>query len=230
MTTVKTRGRYVFRLAMELDDARVDRLIELIERPVGANRSVLGGRTSVTVDSLDGVGTVVVKHYSRGGMVRHLVKRRYLRWGAARSERELSVLVRAREIGVNAPEPIAAAYDDSLWYRAWLVTREVPNHKTLADVASTDEDSAVRIVEEAARQICLLVKSRILHVDLHPGNVLVGGDGQVYLIDFDRAKESKRSSAELRDQYILRWRRAVIKHRLPEILSEAMSMRLRLHD
>jgi predicted unusual protein kinase regulating ubiquinone biosynthesis (AarF/ABC1/UbiB family) len=65
-----------------------------------------------------------------------------------------------------------------------------------------------------------LAENRILHVDLHPGNILVDTRPQVYIIDFDKAVTTAYHSSKLRQRYIRRWRRAVIKHELPLFLHE----------
>ena len=57
--------------------------------------------------------------------------------------------------------------------------------------------------------------------------MLVDHEDQVYLVDFDKAKRFSGPLNELRDHYLCRWRRAVIKHELPETLSEMMSADLR---
>ena len=44
----------------------------------------------------------------------------------------------------------------------------------------------------------------------------------VFLIDFDHAKVVNLTPSEIRDRYVRRWRRAVIKHSLPEELSELL--------
>jgi hypothetical protein len=49
----------------------------------------------------------------------------------------------------------------------------------------------------------------------------------VHVVDFDNARPFDGSERDLRDQYLRRWRRAVIKHNLPETLSELMAMELR---
>lgn len=221
-------GRYKFGLARELNGDQLAKLTAHFERPQTPTDGSLGGRVSVSREDLEGVGPVVVKHYSRGGLVRHIVKRYYVRWGPTRSESEFRLLERVRALGVNAPEPIAHASDGALFYRAWLVTREIQGHRTLAEIARQDEDLAARLVDDVARQIGILIKSGIFHVDLHPGNVLVDREGRVFIVDFDKADEAGKPN--LRDQYIVRWRRAVIKHHLPDLLSEAISLRLRCHE
>jgi 3-deoxy-D-manno-octulosonic acid kinase len=77
------------------------------------------------------------------------------------------------------------------------------------------------------KQLYLLIEEGIYHVDLHPGNVLVDNNHNVYVIDFDKARCWTGPKNELRDLYLHRWRRAVIKHNLPETLSEIACLHLR---
>ncbi len=187
----------------------------------------LGGRTSVVRLDLDGVGAVVIKRYGRGGLLRHLVADRYVRWGPSRSAAEFAVLNHVRERGVRAPEPLAHLDCGWLWYRAWLVTREIPAHRSLAELAESDEDQVRSRLDDVVEQIAKLIVERYLHVDLHPGNVVLDRENQVYLIDFDRAYRFSGTRNQLRDRYLHRWRRAVIKHGLPDYLSEQVCLGLR---
>lgn len=221
------RGGMHFGFFREVDAEFVARCEALVSEPVEQAAGVLGGRSGVAVGELPDVGRVVVKHYTRGGVIRHLIKRSYLRWGATRGELEFRKLQFVRSIGVRAPEPVAWAWRGGVLYRAWLLTREIQNHQTLADVALEDEDRAMDLLTQLEDQIRILIANRVFHSDLHPGNVLVDGDGVVHLLDFDKAFTYRGSPSSLRDQYILRWRRAVLKHQLPELLNEAMCVRLR---
>lgn len=204
-------------------------LCELLAQPSVNGRGGLSGRRAVTYSTLEGVGKIVVKHYSRGGLLRYFVTRRYFRVGMPRSRTEFQLLTKVRALGVQAPEPIVWIEEGGLFYRAWLVTREVEQSETLADVALRDEDRAREVVQLLAAQLKLLIEHRIFHVDLHPGNVLVDGQGAVHLVDFDKAGTFSGSRARLRDKYIWRWRRAVLKHELPELLNEALCLGLRYH-
>jgi 3-deoxy-D-manno-octulosonic acid kinase len=195
--------------------------------PAGATGSPLGGRGAVSTGTLPGIGSVVVKPYTRGGLLRSFVKRRYLRWGRTRSEMEYRLLGLVRDLGVNVPEPIAFASEGLLFYRAWLLTREVEGHRTLVEISLEDEERARAIIENLADQVGILIRNSIFHLDLHPGNVLTGLDGRVYLVDFDKASLFSGRPNRLRDLYLRRWRRAVIKHDLPEYLAELMCLRLR---
>ena len=85
-----------------------------------------------------------------------------------------------------------------------------------------DETLARRAANSVTEQISLLIQNNILHVDLHPGNVVVDDQGRVFLVDFDKGRIYSGSKTDLRDRYIARWRRAIIKHRLPMMLNDIM--------
>jgi 3-deoxy-D-manno-octulosonic acid kinase len=202
-------------------------LMNALLQPVPAGRDALSGRRQVVPAECPGIGGVVVKHYARGGATAKLVKNRYFRWGTTRGQHEFEMLEAVRRCGVRAPEPIAFVTQGIVWYRAWLVMRRIDNTISLAELAAADEERTRKVMDEVTRQISLLVRERLYHVDLHPGNVLVDEHDHVYLVDFDKARRYTRALNELRDHYLCRWRRAVIKHELPEALSELMGAGLR---
>ncbi len=225
MSTVeqKTHGPYFLGSSFQLSKRQIEHLIRLFNRPMDKPDSVLGGRSTVTVDLLAGIGSIVVKHYTRGGLLRHLVKKRYIKWGKPRCQIEHELLNKVRHFGVNAPEPIAHAYRGHLFYKGWLVTREIEQNQTLAKYSVLDEAYINDIMGKLTHQVAILIENKILHVDLHPGNVLVDKDGRVFLIDFDKGCLYLKDKSDLRDRYLARWKRAVIKHKLPEILIEKMN-------
>jgi tRNA A-37 threonylcarbamoyl transferase component Bud32 len=220
---IKTYDSYHFGSASDLTDRQLKQLITFLNMPTNTVDSVLGGRGSVAIAHLEGIGSVVVKYYARGGFIRHLVKRRYLRWGKTRCQIEYELLQKVRGLGLSAPEPIVYAYRGGLFYKGWLVTKKIKEQQTLAELSCTDEEHAHIVMKELINQISTLIKNNIFHVDLHPGNVLVDSDSGVFLVDFDRARVSHMDRNRLRDHYLSRWRRAVIKHRLPEMLCEMLS-------
>ena len=189
--------------------------------------SVLGGRSPVWRAELTDVGPVILKPYYRGGIMRYLIQRTYLGFGESRATREFKLLLRVRELGVSAPGPVAALTHGGMLYRAWLVTREIVGARSLAEIMTTDEEAGRDAMEQLVPQIATLVQHRVMHVDLHPGNVLIDPQGKVYILDFDKASEYRGALPKLRDHYVLRWRRAVLKHGLPDLLSEMMSLGLR---
>lgn len=210
-----------------MPETHLHRLIAHFSEPVREPRGVLGGRGTIAVAEVPGVGPVVVKRYRRGGLLRFLTSDRYFRFGPTRAEVEFHLLNRARALGVNAPEPIAFASEGRYLYRCWLVTQEIKAHQTLAEISLADEERTPEIMPRVVEQVCKLVENNLLHYDLHPGNVLIDSEGTVFLVDFDKSHFFKGTKNELRDRYLKRWRRACIKHNMPEILSELMGAGLR---
>lgn len=205
----------------------------LYEKPSESDRldSPLSGRGKVLHTQIPHFGPVVVKHYIRGGLLRKVVQSRHLRSSKpSRSELEFEMLNLVRKFGVSAPEPIGFATTTGIFYRAWLVMKEIADAQSLAQISITDEDLVRKITPELIRQIQILIRNRIFHLDLHPGNVLIDSSKKVWLIDFDKATESKLPARGLRELYLRRWRRAVIKHKLPDYISELVCGPLRMLD
>jgi 3-deoxy-D-manno-octulosonic acid kinase len=220
-------GRYRVGTRYNFGDDQKRQLLAIIEARSERTTRVLNGRGNVLHTEIAGVGKVVVKRYMRGGLLRYLIRKTYFRHGMTRAEREFLLLEQVRGLGVNAPEPIAFAHRGILFYDAWLVTREIQSPRNLAELSLSDEDAIVKYVPEIIRQISILIRNGIFHVDLHPGNVVVDDSHRVHLLDFDKAHRFNGTPNALRDAYLVRWRRAVIKHHLPESLSERVCPGLR---
>jgi 3-deoxy-D-manno-octulosonic acid kinase len=212
---------YACRMAYTLTVAEVRNLLDAIGAPGLAGPGVLGGRGVVWLHDIPSIGSVVIKEYRRGGILRHFMRRHYLRGGRTRPEREFDILSRAHAVGLDVPEPIACLTRGAMYYRGWLVTRLIEG-RSLVEVAQNTEALAP-LMDAFARQVRLLVEHRIAHVDLHPGNVLVDGVGGLHVIDFDKATLFSGPLDELRESYLVRWHRAVVKHGLPAILSERLA-------
>ena len=223
-------GRYQLGMIRTMTPSQGAALLKLIEAPNGTQmNAVLAGRGTVTYGEVPGLGRVVVKRYHRGGLLGKINRATHVRSGLVRSRAEFERLVQVRGLGVSAPEPLGYVFSGFLLYNAWLVMREIEHHHSLAALSQSDEDLARENTEQLAEDISRLVEARIYHVDLHPGNVLVDQTGNRFLIDFDKAVDFHGSRNDLRDRYLVRWRRAVIKHELPEFLSEILSAALRKH-
>lgn len=209
------------RFACPLPDHEIRDLLASLERPrdLFEATAVLGGRSSVWLHQIPSVGPAVIKEFRRGGMLQAFRRRHYLRAGTTRPDREFDALRLARAAGVNAPEPIASFVRGSVFYRGWLATRFIEG-RSLVTVAASQPELIPGIMAQVSWQVLLLIRHRMAHVDLHPGNVLVDGRNVPVLLDFDRAIMFDRSPAELREQYHVRWTWAVAKHALPGMLSE----------
>jgi 3-deoxy-D-manno-octulosonic acid kinase len=223
---IKTYNAYHFGSPSDLTNRQLKQLIGLFNLPTDKVDSALSGRTSMGVAQLEGIGSVVIKYYRRGGLIHHLIKQRYLKWGKTRCQIEYELLQKVRSSGINAPEPIAFAYRGRLLYQGWLVTREIKHHQTLAQLSCSNEKRTHIVMKEVVKQVSRLIKNNILHVDLHPGNIIVDNKNQVYLLDFDKGSIFSGEKSILRNRYLRRWNRAIQKHRLPQMLIELMQSNL----
>ncbi len=222
MLRYRTIDSFQFGFSLNLTESQLRPLTSLLHDLESTEMAALGGRTAVTPARLDGIGAVVIKHYRRGGMLRHFTKRRYLKLGKTRAQREFELLDAVAKFGINVPQPIAFVYQGAAFYRAWLITREIQRPVSLAGLSLQDEEKSGRVMESVIKQISALIQHQVLHVDLHPGNVIVDPDGKVYLLDFDKGKVYHGDRQKLKNRYLTRWQRAVNKHGLPEFLTEMM--------
>ena len=101
-----------------------------------------------------------------------------------------------RAAALPVPVPVAARYvRDGLFYRADLVTEELPTRLTLARALEQGPLGA-----DAWRAIgaCIgrLHARGVHHADLNAHNLLLGPDGAVYVLDFDRGRIRARGAWE----------------------------------
>jgi hypothetical protein len=214
-----------------ISDRQAHDIVRLLNGPAPAAGSGLEGRSPVVRATIDGIGAVAVKSYHRGGLIRHLVHRRYLRLGKTRAQKEYEMLCHVRRLGVSAPEPIAFAWRGGLFYAAWLVMREIRAAVSLAELGRSRAGSLGQAFPAVSAEIAHLIRLKIRHADLHPGNLLVDEAGRVFLVDFDKSRLVSGDPATLKAGYLRRWERAVRKHRLPPAMTQLLRAGLeRLHD
>ena len=221
-TIRKVYRGYGFVTNAALDDGQLDQLIAFFGAGTRPSAGKLGGRRQMPAVRLDRIGRVVIKCYRRGGLIGMFNRRYYMRAGVTRSEKEFEWLTRVRKLGINAPEPIAAAHRGALFYRCWLVTREVADAVSLAQLHSGPRAALDATIQDCNRQASILMGNSILHPDLHPGNVLVDAAGQTWFIDFDKAAIYRGRRPRLASRYRQRWLRAVRKYDLAPELAAMM--------
>ena len=107
----------------KLNDAQLDKLAKVFDKPNAETEAVLGGRGSVKRINLEGIGPVIIKYNTRGGLIRLFVERTYVRTGRTCNRIEFEQLINASNFGVNVPEPVAFATKGLLFYRGWLVIK-----------------------------------------------------------------------------------------------------------
>ncbi|MFO7962488.1 MAG: lipopolysaccharide kinase InaA family protein [Desulfobacterales bacterium] len=213
MKTQKT-GPYTIGYTAPWVAEHIDTIIGLATRPGAPPDSPMAGRRKVVIAEIVPEKRVAVKPYARGGLIGLLVKDTYVGLGKSRSQKEFEWLQRVRRLGINAPEPVAFVSCGKYVYTCCLILGEIENHRTLAETPFKSPAEAHRLMSEVTRQVNILVDHCILHVDLHPGNVLIDAAGLPYIIDFDKARMFRGLKSTLRHRYVSRWRRAVAKHRL----------------
>jgi len=205
-----------------LTENQMEMLVRLFSTPAHAAAGDLGGRNQPLITDLTGIGKVVVKQYFRGGVIRHINRQTYFDLKKTRGRKEFELLARLRELGVNVPEPVAFAAKGCIIYRGWLVTKAIPASLTLIDICRTAPERAEAAMPMVTGQIMRLIANGILHVDLHPGNVLVDDNNRVFLIDFDKARTGMKNPKRTRDRYLRRWGRAVNKYAMPGFMNQIM--------
>lgn len=136
-------------------------------------------------------GAAVLRHYHRGGLLASWLGDRFL-WGGverARPIREFRLLARLTAQGLPVPRPLAALVQrrgrfytgDLLMQR---IERSRPLSSLLPDGRAWTQTDWCRIGMAIGR----LHAAGVDHVDLNAHNLLLGEDGAVHVIDFDRAR------------------------------------------
>ncbi len=180
--------------AILFDAGRVARPgAQLFEREDWSARGALteqaGGRGSIDFIDADGQRWVM-RRYLRGGMAAHVVRDRYLFTGEdrTRSFRELRLLGALRQRSLPVPAPVAACYRRrALTYSAALITERLPGARPLSETLAAGEMDDARW---AAIGRCLrrFHDAGVQHADLNAHNIMLGMNGEVWLLDFDRGR------------------------------------------
>ena len=143
----------------------------------------------------------VLRHYHRGGLMRHFVRDHFLRTGFARSRcyREWQLLAAMQRDGLPAPEPVAARCClRGFTYTADLITRRIPEVEPLSVRLGR---SALPASGWQAVGVCVgrFHAAGYDHADLTAHNLQIAPSGDVYLLDFDRGRHRRPRRAWQRD-------------------------------
>ncbi len=139
----------------------------------------------------------VLRHYRRGGAVARLSSDRYAWAGEARvrSFAEYRLLALLHPRGLPLPAPVGARYRRTgLTYRCDLITQRIEAAQPMSALllAGTLRDTHWRAIGAA---VAALHGAGADHPDLNAHNVLIGPDGAIRVIDFDRGRLRKRGGA-----------------------------------
>jgi 3-deoxy-D-manno-octulosonic acid kinase len=166
----------------------------------------------------------VLRHYRRGGLIAKLFEDRYL-WQSEERTRpfaELQLTYHLQHAGLPVPVPVGARYIRSgAGYTGDIITERLMNAESLAGWLRA---RALPILNWISIGRCIRAfhELGVCHADLNAHNVLVGEDGVVHLIDFDRG--SLRKPGLWCDGNLVRLRRSLEKLAYglpPEHFSEA---------
>lgn len=136
----------------------------------------------------DGERRVVCKHFHSSGSLSRL----HLR-DRQRARRETRILTELFESGVPVPRPLGVERTPHGWQ---AVLEWIPDTVELEQILRGNEPWPVapEVVARRLGELLAAVHAAGLdHPDLHPGNVLVNGEGRVWLIDFHQARPPGRS-------------------------------------
>lgn len=180
-------------------------------REQGLLRTRSAGRGAIGfIDSP--AGSIVLRHFRRGGLLARLRGDRYLWLGAKHSRGflEFDLLQWMQGRGLPVPVPLAARVQRCGWLsaRADLITMELPGARSLAERLRHGEFEA----SDAAAVGALIARfhdAGIFHADLNAHNILWSG-GILYLIDFDRGRV-REPSPSWRRSNLSRLRRSLLK-------------------
>jgi len=163
----------------------------------GAVTEVAGGRGAVLFLQTD-AGPWVLRHYRRGGLIARLSADAYWWLGEDRTRcfAEWRLLAQLRKKDLPVPAPVAARYvRDGMFYRADLITEQLPTSQTLAAALR-----AGALPQKQWQTIGITIgrfhAHGVRHADLNASNILLDTDGLVYLLDFDRGRIVARGSWE----------------------------------
>ena len=171
----------------------------------------------------------VLRHYRRGGLLRSLLRDRYL-WRNEESTRpfaEWQLTYHLHRAGLPVPAPIAARYRKlGFSYRGDIITERLPEVWSLAQALAAGPLSVLAWIA-IGRCLRRFHELGVCHADLNAHNILLGNPTQVptppepdpnlplpqhdrvFLIDFDRG--SLRKPGLWRDDNLVRLRRSLEK-------------------
>jgi 3-deoxy-D-manno-octulosonic acid kinase len=134
--------------------------------------------------------TLVLRHYRRGGMIRHVSEDSFLYSGIknTRPWQELSLLNTMNQIGLAVPVGIAGFVErKGLTFKADIITLCIDDsqdiHTKLCQGPVHDDNW-----KAIGRVIRDLHNAQVYHHDLNIHNILQDASGKVWVIDFDKCK------------------------------------------
>ena len=132
--------------------------------------------------------SLVLRHYWRGGLMGKINPDRFWFHGveSSRAMAEFRLLGQLRELGLPVPRPVAARLQrQGLWYRADLLIEQIPGARDLVHLLREQSLTAAQW-QAVGALIARLHQAGAYHSDLNAHNLLLDGDDQIWVIDFDK--------------------------------------------
>jgi hypothetical protein len=205
------RGRWRV-IAARLELAEMTALLEAARSGSPGGEPATSGRGGAHRVVLRGGKVVYVRQYLRGGLVRHFVRDRFL-LRPPRPIGELEATETARAAGCRVPIVHAVAIEErGPFYRGWIVTSAIDGGGPYIDaLLGAGEERRATLLSAAGSAIRALNDAGVYHPDLHGHNLLLDADGEIAVIDFDRARLGEPGDRRLAQQGLDRFWRSVRK-------------------
>ena len=215
------------------DELSYARLRELLRdaaeqcEPAKSGQGPRLGRGTVMKHTLPSGRTIVIRCCLRGGMMQLLMHRSFLRFPflplpCLRPISETLCLSDLAAAGVRVPLPVAGIIErttSGLAYRGYVVTAFIPEARNFLEMVlacrgGNGDQEVLNIARRAGEEAKKMLAAGIFHRDLHLGNILVGREGEVFLIDFDKVKRFKTEGKfnRARRKLMCRWKKSLRKH------------------
>lgn len=171
------------------------------------------GRGSVDVVRHGGARWVL-RRYRRGGLVGRVADHSYVWAGLERSRpwREWHLLAELHRLGLPVPRPVAAhLHRTDLRYQGFLLSELIPDTQPLSALLQNEAMTPPQW-QAVGALIRRFHAASVHHPDINASNILIHGDGRLFLIDFDKARLGA-NAVQLRAD-LQRLRRSFEKYRL----------------
>jgi hypothetical protein len=141
--------------------------------------------------------TLACRKYVHGGLFRVFTGDLFLTGGRALSEIETTCLL--REGGFPVVKPFCAVVEDRLLTkRLYLLTLfEEDAEDLLQFLARSGAMTRLRTIRNLAVRLYQMERLGVYHPDLHLNNVLIGKDGDMLFLDFDKGRRGRLSKKDM---------------------------------
>lgn len=200
------------------------------------------GRGSVEEYAINNKNIFLRKFY-RGGLLSKIISNTFFHLDCCQNSfclnyrpfREMQILELLNEYQIPSPKPIAAFVKTNLaniFYQAAIATEKIEDAKNFLDLVkeyqrNPDSHLSRQITETSYKAGIIaykILEIGVFHVDLHLGNVLINSKNDIFIIDFDRAKNiTPQFKSIFRFLIKNRWKKSCTKYNISDIAVAAFN-------